>query len=72
MTRRFLMGALLVLAGAASGAGLQVVIDGQPLGTLAGSGLTYDIANGTIRIETAEGVVGCQLDRVFWDRFEEN
>ena len=64
-------GVIWTLAGAASGVGLQVMIDGQPVGTLDGSGLIYDLNNGTIHIETAGGVFGCQLDRVFWDGFEE-
>ena len=69
--KKLLAGLLLFTTGAASSVGLQVMIDGQPVGTLGGSGLIYDLDNGTIHIETAEGVFGCQLDRVFWDRFEE-
>lgn len=70
--KKFLAGLLLFTTGAASSVGIQIMIDGQPVGTLAGAGLVYDLANRTIHIETAEGVFGCQLDRVFWDRFEES
>lgn len=50
---------------------LTVYLDGQFAGTLAGPGLVYSIEGSTINITTAEGVLGCTLDTVFDDRFEE-
>jgi hypothetical protein len=61
---------LLVATIQAQGVGIRLYLDGQPVGTLAGSGLQYRLAEGEIWIETAEGVFGCELDRIFWDRFD--
>ena len=61
--------ALLYLP-AQAGQPLTVIIDGQPVGTLAEPGLVYDLSAGTISITTSERVFGCRQDRVLWDRFE--
>ena len=62
--------ALLLTTPASPGAGIQVMLDGQFVGTLAGQGLQLDLSLGTIKIETREGVFGCRLDLIFWDRYE--
>ena len=48
---------------------IRVIIDGQQVGTLAGAGVVYE--GNEIRIETAEGVFGCQIDQIFNDEFKE-
>lgn len=53
-----------------AGVGLSVFVDGEFIGTLAGNGVEYHIGNGRVDITTAEGVFGCQQDRMFYDRFD--
>ena len=48
---------------------IRVIVDGQEIGTLSGSGVVYD--GNEIRIETTEGVFGCQIDQIFNDEFKE-
>ena len=51
-----------------AGEPIRIYLDGQPIGTLAE--LEYRLDQGEIHISTNERVLGCQQDRVFWDRFE--
>ena len=39
---------------------IRVIVDGQEIGTLSGSGFAYD--GNEVRIETTEGVFGCGID----------
>lgn len=66
-----LITALLIATIQAQGVGVRLYLDGQPVGTLSGAGLQYRLSEGEIWIETSEGVFGCELDRVFFDRYEE-
>lgn len=49
---------------------IRLFLDGQPIGTLGTGGVVYDIANSEIRVYSAEGVFGCELDLIFEDDFE--
>lgn len=63
---------LIALSGAAPAGDpvLRLYLDGEYVGTLGAAGVVYRLDQQQIRIQTREGVFGCQMDRVFHDRFE--
>lgn len=66
--RWFALALALIAFPASPGAGIQVMLNGQFVGTL-DAPLAYTPGIGTIVITTREGSL-CQIDRIFWDRFE--